>query len=87
MVIIIKRKKKRKLIGIARGAVGASLGIGIGASTLQKMGYSQVGMSSLAGYVGPVTSITMGKHMMDQLGPLIKKKRVVVVIKKKRGKK
>ncbi len=78
------KKKKRKLIGIARGAVGVSLGIGIGAGTLQKMGYSQTGMTELSGYVGPVTSITMGKHMMQQLGPLIKKKRVVIVIKKKK---
>lgn len=80
------KRKKRKLIGIARGAVGASLGIGIGADTLQKMRYSQTGTTALAGYVGPVTSITMGKHMMDKLGPLIKKKRVVIVIKKKKKK-
>lgn len=77
-------KKKRKIIGIARGAVGASMAIGMGAGTLQHMGYSSTGVSGLAGYVGPVTSIAMGKHMMTQLGPLIKKKRVVIVIKRKR---
>lgn len=80
------KKKKRKIIGIARGAVGASMAIGVGAGTLQQMGYSSTGVSGLAGYVGPVTSIAMGKHMLEQLRPLIKKRRVVIVIKRKKKK-
>ncbi len=78
------KKKKRKLIGIARGAVGASLGIGVGSGTLQQMGFTPHGMSELAGWVGPVTHVKMGMHMMEQLKPLIKQKRVVIVIKRKK---
>jgi len=65
-------KRKKKLIGLARDIVGTSMFIGMGSGVLQKAGYSQVGMSELSGWVGTVTHVTMGKHL---IGIIKKRKR------------